>query len=242
MIIRHQSSNKPQITPLKAFQDNYIWAMIEGQNLIIVDPGDAKPVLEFISHSNLNLLSILITHKHLDHMGGVDDLYQKYPNIEIYAPRDSNFSFPYKSVGEGEEFKVDGTSMNFKVLETPGHTLDHIVYINESNLFCGDTLFACGCGRIFEGTYNQMFKSLQKFKKLDADMKVFCAHEYTVKNIEFALTLNPTNKKLLNRLKSCLNQEVTLPSSLKEEFETNPFLLAKDVNQFKEIRQQKDVF
>ena len=242
MIIRHQSSNKPQITPIKAFQDNYIWAMIEDQNLIIVDPGDAKPVLEFISHSKLNLLSILITHKHLDHMGGVDEIYPNYPNIEIYAPRDSNFSFPYKSVGEGEEFKIDGTSMNFKVLETPGHTLDHIVYINESNLFCGDTLFACGCGRIFEGTYNQMFESLQKFKKLDADMKVFCAHEYTVKNIEFALSLNPTNKKLLNRLKSCLNQEVTLPSSLKEEFETNPFLLAKDVNQFKEIRQQKDVF
>jgi len=242
MIIRHQSSNKPQITPIKAFQDNYIWAMIEDQNLIIVDPGDAKPVLEFISHSKLNLLSILITHKHLDHMGGVDEIYTKYPNIEIYAPRDSNFSFPYKAVGEGEEFKIDGTSMNFKVLETPGHTLDHIVYINESNLFCGDTLFACGCGRIFEGTYNQMFESLQKFKKLDADMKVFCAHEYTVKNIKFALSLNPTNKKLLNRLKSCLNQEVTLPSSLKEEFETNPFLLAKDVNQFKEIRQQKDVF
>ena len=242
MIIRHQSSNKPQITPIKAFQDNYIWAMIEDQNLIIVDPGDAKPVLEFISHSKLNLLSILITHKHLDHMGGVDEIYTKYPNIQIYAPRDSNFSFPYKAVGEGEEFKIDGTSMNFKVLETPGHTLDHIVYINESNLFCGDTLFACGCGRIFEGTYNQMFESLQKFKKLDAAMKVFCAHEYTVKNIEFALSLNPTNKKLLNRLKSCLNQEITLPSSLKEEFETNPFLLAKDINQFKEIRQQKDVF
>jgi len=242
MIIRHQSSNKPQITPIKAFQDNYIWAMIEDQNLIIVDPGDAKPVLEFISHSKLNLLSILITHKHLDHMGGVDEIYTKYPNIEIYAPRDSNFSFPYKAVGEGEEFKIDGTSMNFKVLETPGHTLDHIVYINESNLFCGDTLFACGCGRIFEGTYNQMFESLQKLKKLDAAMKVFCAHEYTVKNIEFALSLNPTNKKLLNRLKSCLNQEITLPSSLKEEFETNPFLLAKDINQFKEIRQQKDVF
>jgi len=242
MIIRHQSSNKPQITPIKAFQDNYIWAMIEDQNLIIIDPGDAKPVLDFISHSKLNLLSILITHKHLDHMGGVDEIYTKYPNIEIYAPRDSNFSFPYKAVGEGEEFKIDGTSMNFKVLETPGHTLDHIVYINESNLFCGDTLFACGCGRIFEGTYNQMFESLQKFKKLDAAMKVFCAHEYTVKNIEFALSLNPTNKKLLNRLKSCLNQEITLPSSLKEEFETNPFLLAKDVNQFKEIRQQKDVF
>ena len=242
MIIRHQSSNKPQITPIKAFQDNYIWAMIEDQNLIIVDPGDAKPVLEFISHSKLNLLSILITHKHLDHMGGVDEIFTKYPNIEIYAPRDSNFSFPYKAVGEGEEFKIDGTSMNFKVLETPGHTLDHIVYINESNLFCGDTLFACGCGRIFEGTYNQMFESLQKFKKLDATMKVFCAHEYTVKNIEFALSLNPTNKKLLNRLKSCLNQEITLPSSLKEEFETNPFLLAKDINQFKEIRQQKDVF
>lgn len=242
MIIRHQSSNKPQITPIKAFQDNYIWAMIEDQNLIIVDPGDAKPVLEFISHSKLNLLSILITHKHLDHMGGVDEIFTKYPNIEIYAPRDSNFSFPYKAVGEGEEFKIDDTSMNFKVIETPGHTLDHIVYINESNLFCGDTLFACGCGRIFEGTYNQMFESLQKFKKLDADMKVFCAHEYTVKNIEFALTLNPTNKKLLNRLKSCLNQEVTLPSSLKEEFETNPFLLAKDEEQFKEIRQQKDVF
>jgi hydroxyacylglutathione hydrolase len=242
MIIRHQSSNKPQITPIKAFQDNYIWAMIEDQNLIIVDPGDAKPVLEFISHSKLNLLSILITHKHLDHMGGVDEIYTKYPNIEIYAPRDSNFSFAYKAVGEGDHFKIDGTSINFKVLETPGHTLDHIVYINESNLFCGDTLFACGCGRIFEGTYNQMFESLQKFKKLDATMRVFCAHEYTVKNIEFALTLNPTNKKLLNRLKSCLNQEVTLPSSLKEEFETNPFLLAKDINQFKEIRQQKDVF
>ena len=242
MIIRHQSLNKPQITPIKAFQDNYIWAVIEDQNLIIVDPGDAKPVLEFISHSKLNLLSILITHKHLDHMGGVDEIFTKYPNIEIYAPRDSNFSFPFKAVGEGEEFKINGTSMNFKVLETPGHTLDHIVYINESNLFCGDTLFACGCGRIFEGTYNQMFESLQKFKKLDADMKVFCAHEYTVKNIKFALSLNPTNKKLLNRLKSCLNLEVTLPSSLKEEFETNPFLLAKDINQFKEIRQQKDVF
>ena len=242
MIIRHQSLNKPQITPIKAFQDNYIWAVIEDQNLIIVDPGDAKPVLEFISHSKLNLLSILITHKHLDHMGGVDEIFTKYPNIEIYAPRDSNFSFPFKAVGEGEEFKINGTSMNFKVLETPGHTLDHIVYINESNLFCGDTLFACGCGRIFEGTYNQMFESLQKFKKLDADMKVFCAHEYTVKNIKFALSLNPTNKKLLNRLKSCLNQEVTLPSSLKEEFETNPFLLAKDEEQFKEIRQQKDVF
>jgi hydroxyacylglutathione hydrolase len=235
-------NNDINITPIKAFRDNYIWLINEKSNGIIVDPGDANPVLKKLAKNNINLVSILITHKHYDHIGGIEELINNYPNVQIYGPENIEFKFKYTIAKEGDVVSISGTSIKFYVLETPGHTLDHIVFVDKNNLFCGDTLFACGCGKLFEGTHQDMFKSLSKISTLSPSTKVYCAHEYTLENIKFALTIDGDNYQLNERYKKLQNVEITIPSSLKEEFETNPFLRAKTSEEFKLIRKRKDEF
>ncbi|MBL6686388.1 MAG: hydroxyacylglutathione hydrolase [Methylophilaceae bacterium] len=242
MIIEHSSNLIAKIEPIRAFQDNYIWAISNEQQLVVVDPGDAKPVFDFIQVNQLSLRAILITHKHPDHVGGVKELLNHYPDIQIFAPASPSLDFPYQKVVEGDKIFINDINLRFTVMETPGHTLDHIVYFDDENLFCGDTLFACGCGRIFEGSFEQMYASLNKLKKLKPTTKVFCAHEYTLNNIKFALTIFADNKILRERFTKCKNLDLTLPSSISEELKTNPFFLAQDVNQFKEFRLKKDAF
>ena len=183
----------------------------------------------------------MITHKHADHIGGVKNLVKTYPNVKIYGPK-NNFNFIFNKVANNELVNIDELNISFRVIETPGHTLDHIVFADENHLFCGDTIFGCGCGRLFEGTFSQMHESLKVLSKLPKSIKIFCAHEYTKKNIEFALMLEKDNENLIARKNSLKNVDITLPSTLSEELETNPFLRSKTLSQFKELRIRKDNF
>ena len=229
------------IKPIKSFTDNYIWMIKKNKDVVVVDPGDAIPVLNFLKEKNLNLKSILITHKHSDHIGGIEDLLNHYPKIKIYGPK-NNFNFIYTVVNNDELLKIDELNIEFRVIATPGHTLDHVVFADQDHLFCGDTLFGCGCGKLFEGSYSQMHSSLKALSKLPPSIKVYCAHEYTKKNIEFALTQDKDNQYLTDRKRNLIGKDITLPSTLGEELKTNPFLRSKDVTQFKELRQRKDNF
>jgi len=229
------------IKPIKSFTYNYIWMIKKNKDVVVVDPGDAIPVLNFLKEKNLNLKSILITHKHADHIGGIEDLLNHYPNIKIYGPK-NNFNFIYTIVNNDELLKINELNIEFRVIATPGHTLDHVVFADQDHLFCGDTLFGCGCGKLFEGSYSQMHSSLKTLSKLPPSIKVYCAHEYTKKNIEFALTQDKDNQYLTDRKRNLIGKDITLPSTLGEELKTNPFLRSKDVTQFKELRQRKDNF
>ena len=221
-----------QIIPIPAFKDNYIWLLHNGNEAIIVDPGDALPVLETLARLSLRLHSILITHHHHDHIGGVTKLIEKYHDVKIYAPRLEQYDFKHTAVAEPELIDIAAFNIKFKVIDLPGHTLGHIAYYAEYNaqniLFCGDTLFGAGCGRLFEGTPAQMFNSLQKLVALPQFTQVYCTHEYTMHNINFALTLEPDNQALIKRHEITLDlrnrQQPSLPSTIALELATNPFL------------------
>lgn len=218
----------PQIIPIPAFKDNYIWLLHNGTYAVVVDPGDANPVITTLSDLNLQLVGILVTHHHSDHIGGVDALLAHYPDIVVYAPKHERYSFKHTAVSEPDRVTLPELDISFNVIDLPGHTLGHIAYHAQGVLFCGDTLFGAGCGRLFEGTPEQLYQSLQKLAQLPADTKVYCTHEYTLHNIRFALTLEPGNQKLVQRK---YDTEVlrdaalpSLPSSISLELETNPFL------------------
>lgn len=230
------------IDPIEAFQDNYIWLIHNDQNSIIVDPGDAKPVVSALERKKLNLVAILITHHHADHIGGVIALQKKYPHIKIFAPQKDKYDFVNISLKNGDEINIPELQINYKIIEIPGHTQGHIAYYDMKNLFCGDTLFACGCGRIFDGTHEQMFNSLKKISALPKSTKIYCAHEYTKKNIAFALSLNPNDVNLKSREKLLSNVKNTIPSSLEEELKTNPFLKCTSFEAFKKLRDLKDQY
>ncbi|MFL2980444.1 MAG: hydroxyacylglutathione hydrolase [Methylophilaceae bacterium] len=235
-------NNKINIFPIKAFKDNYIWIIQEKNNAVIVDPGEAKSSLIKLKEMDLELVGILITHKHFDHIDGVEELIKNFPKVKIFGPENNEFRFKYEIVKEGDLVSILNTKIKFYVIETPGHTLDHLVYVDSNHLFCGDTLFACGCGRLFEGSYDEMFHSLSKISSLNPNTKIYCAHEYTKQNIKFALTIDPKNKRLKERSKKLQNVDITIPSLLKDELETNPFLRAKTSDEFKLIRKKKDEF
>jgi len=230
------------VIPIKAFSDNYIWLIKDGNNAVLIDPGDAAPVFNYLSNNALCLKAILVTHKHYDHIGGIINIKESFPNIKIYGPLNPSFNFKYIDVHEGDSIKIKDTNLHFNVLETPGHTNDHIVYYNKENLFCGDTLFGCGCGRLFEGTAEEMFDSLQKLKMLNPSTKVFCAHEYTMENIRFAQSIMKNNSLLSQRFHKDKLKLNTLPTTMEVELTTNPFLLAENSEEFKRIRLKKDVF
>lgn len=225
-----------QIIPIPAFKDNYIWLIHNHHQAVIVDPGDATPVLDTLHRLNLNLTTILITHHHHDHIGGVAALQNAYPQSRTYAPRLEEYTFQHTPVSEGDTVDLPDFFLKSTVIDLPGHTLGHIAYYiergiesdNESLLFCGDTLFGAGCGRLFEGTPAQMYHSLQKLAALPIETKVYCTHEYTMHNIGFAMTLEPDNQQLTKRQQDTARlrnlQQPSLPSTIGLELATNPFL------------------
>ncbi len=218
------------IDPIAAFTDNYIWCLHDGTNAWVVDPGEAGPVIEYLAPRRLTLRGILITHHHLDHTGGINKLRDHYGVDIVYGPYNPGIKGITHTLREGDSVEVLGHT--FAVIEVPGHTLDHIAYLSRDlptpALFCGDTLFAAGCGRLFEGTPEQMFNSLNKLKKLGSDTRIFCTHEYTQANLRFARAVEPDNLALKQRTQSAdtvrANHKPTLPSTLGLELETNPYL------------------
>jgi len=215
------------IEPVPAFRDNYFWLLERDGHAAVVDPGDAVPVLQLLAARQWRLDAILLTHHHSDHVGGVADLVRAHP-ARVYGPARSPFPDIDVRVDEGAELTVLGTA--FTVMAVPGHTLDHIAYHapREGALFCGDTLFACGCGRLFEGSAEQMAASLARIAALPAATRIYCAHEYTLSNLRFALAVEPGNVALQQRRDACValreRGEPTVPSTLAEELATNPFL------------------
>ncbi|WP_045488944.1 hydroxyacylglutathione hydrolase [Vibrio harveyi] len=218
-----------EIKSIPAFNDNYIWLIQNSdKRCAVVDPGDAKPVLEYLQANELTLEAILITHHHNDHIGGVPDLVHAFPHVSVVGPKAEPIPTLTNAMEEGDKLELFGEI--FMVLGLPGHTLGHIGYVGDGKLFCGDVLFSAGCGRIFEGTPEQMFESLSKLSKLPEETEVFSAHEYTASNVAFALAVEPDNEHLrqyrddVNRLRG-LNIP-TLPTTLRKEKLINPFLRA----------------
>jgi hydroxyacylglutathione hydrolase len=216
-----------EILPIPAFKDNYIWLLRKDQHAVIVDPGDASVVIRELEKHRLKLQAILITHHHSDHIGGVDELLA-YQTCPIYAPAREAYTFPHIPVAEGDRVSLEALAIDLMVLDLPGHTLGHIAYLSNELLFCGDTLFGAGCGRLFEGTPAQMYASLKKLADLPPETKVYCTHEYTEHNIRFALTLEPGNEHLQQRQADTYALRArnmpSLPSTIQLELDTNPFL------------------
>jgi hydroxyacylglutathione hydrolase len=218
-----------EIIPLPAFRDNYIWLLRRGPYAAVVDPGDADPVLDYLARNELALIAILNTHHHGDHVGGNQDLLGQF-DVPVYGPRQESIPGLTQGVGEGDAVRLPEIGLEFRVIDVPGHTAGHVAYYRPNSLFCGDTLFGCGCGRLFEGTPEQMHRSLQKLAALPGDTGVYCAHEYTLSNIRFAKAVEPHNADLLHREEEAIAQLArhlpTVPSSIESELRTNPFLRA----------------
>lgn len=216
------------VTALPAFNDNYIWLVSTGGTACaVVDPGDAGPVLRELRRQALELESILLTHHHADHIGGVAQLVAE-TGAQVIGPADERITARDRTVREGDRVRLDGMGLEFEVIEVPGHTLSHIAYHGHGCLFCGDTLFSVGCGRLFEGTAEQMQQSLDKLAALPPATRVYCAHEYTLSNCDFALAVEPGNAELQRRASMVeaarAAGRITLPSRLEEELKVNPFL------------------
>lgn len=228
--IREQKDKVPMtFTPLHAFSDNYIWIIKEKDSSQIwaVDPGDANVVIDYCDASKFHLQGILITHHHRDHTGGVNQLKEHF-SCDVFGP-DHLQPMVTHPLHEGDTLHV--FSRVFSVFETPGHTLDHLCYFSDQPtpaLFCGDTLFRGGCGRIMEGNAEQMLAAINKLANLPDETQIYCTHEYTLANYRFALSVDPDNQELIDAQRKCSqlreNSQVTLPSQMKLEKQTNPFL------------------
>lgn len=225
------------IEPIRALTDNYIWVLRAPgtDRVVVVDPGDAGPVLSYLHQARLKLAGMLITHHHRDHLGGVAQLQAAYPHAEILAPEDARIPEATRRVGEGETIELSLTAevaIPLKILAVPGHTATHIAYLHTTAeapaLFCGDTLFSVGCGRVFDGTAAQLATSLRRLAALAPETLCYCAHEYTLENIGFAHWVEPDNPALSERAAQAqqqrANDEPTLPVTLATELATNPFL------------------
>lgn len=232
------------VKPIPAFQDNYIWVLRQDNQaqVAVVDPGDAKPVIDWLERENLTLDTILITHHHQDHTGGLGELIERY-SPQVYGPDNDAIAGIDHPVGEGDECRVLGR--RFEVYTTPGHTLDHIAFYAPGTpglLFAGDTLFSGGCGRLFEGSPEQMRESLAKFDALPEDTLVFAAHEYTLANLAFAAAAEPDNTARDAYRNECQKardlDRPTLPTSLGRERQINPFLRVDQPRLIETLRQQ----
>lgn len=216
-----------EIVPVRAFKDNYIWTLVAGGNAAVVDPGDAAPVLAFLDRRGVRLTAILNTHHHADHVGGNAALLERFA-VPVYGPCDERIPTVSRRVGDGERITVDGIGLALEVLAVPAHTRSHIAFHGDDLLFCGDTLFAGGCGRIFEGTPREMHAALTRLGALPERTRVFCGHEYTLANLRFARAVEPDNPVLAEweREAAALRAEdaPTLPSTIGRERAANPFL------------------
>ncbi|MFM2486415.1 hydroxyacylglutathione hydrolase [Celerinatantimonas yamalensis] len=219
-----------QIMTIPAFNDNYIWLLhhLEQSACAVIDPGQAEPILARLTQLGSSLHYILLTHHHLDHIGGVQQLLQHYPDCQVIAGADIPLPFSATRVKHTDQLKLANIDCTLKVMATPGHTLSHVVYYNDDYLFCGDTLFNCGCGRLFEGTAEQMLQSLKAIATLNPNINVYAAHEYTLANLKFALAIEPTNPALLEYHKQMvkLRQQglPTIPFQLSSQLAFNPFM------------------
>ena len=215
------------ITAIPALQDNYIWAIHNDRLAAVVDPGDAAPVLAFLDAHGLRLDSILCTHRHNDHIGGIAALREVY-NVPVHGRRHPNNPHITHDLREGDKLRLDTLGIEFDIIEIPGHVDDHIAYIAPGILFCGDVLFSAGCGRNFEGTPAQLHHSLQRLAQLPDSTRVYCAHEYTAANLRFALACEPENPAVQQRVAVTRQlraaNQITLPSTIALEKSTNPFL------------------
>ena len=220
----------PDIHPIPAFDDNYIWCLTEpgGRIATVVDPGDEEPVLAYLDERGLQPGTILVTHRHGDHTGGIRALKAVYPDVEVYGPADEPVPLCDHAAGEGDRIQPRDLATVFTVMSVPGHTEGHVAYLGGGMLFCGDTLFAGGCGRVFTGSHEQLYHSLRRIAALPDDTRIFCAHEYTQANLGFARWVEPENPDIERRaaevdeLRS--RHQPTVPSLLAEELATNPFL------------------
>jgi hydroxyacylglutathione hydrolase len=216
-----------QIRPIPAFQDNYIWMLVHGEDAAVVDPGEAAPVLKALQRDGLTLTDIVVTHHHRDHVGGVAELYEA-SGARVWGPAREDIPCRRYALSDGDPVELFGHT--FTVIDVPGHTLGHIALHAPSldALLCGDTLFAGGCGRVFEGTPQQMLHSLSRLAALPPQTRVYCAHEYTLANLRFARAVEPGNDALARRQQFCQQQrdrgEPTVPSTIDVERATNPFL------------------
>ncbi|HEY9050779.1 MAG TPA: hydroxyacylglutathione hydrolase [Gammaproteobacteria bacterium] len=221
------------ITPIPAFADNYIWMIrnADSSHVAFVDPGEAHRVIQRVEAEQLIPVAILITHHHGDHIGGVRQLLERFPDIKVYGPANESITAISHKLKEGDRVELPELNARFQVLDVPGHTRGHIAYYGHDALFCGDTLFACGCGRLFEGTAEQMERSLSKIAALPPNTLVYCAHEYTLDNIGFAKWVEPNNEDLMLRDEMDMARQEkgvpTVPSTLDQELKTNPFLRYK---------------
>lgn len=220
-----------QVEAIPAFRDNYIWAIHNSRDCVLVDPGEAGPPLDFLARRELRLAGLLLTHHHHDHIGGVDAILDRHP-APAWGSNDDRMPARSKAVREGNQAAVPEVGLAFSVLEVPAHTRSHIAFYGHGMLFCGDTLFSVGCGRLFEGTPRQMQASLDKLMELPGDTRFYCGHEYTLANCRFAVEVEPDNKDLrawmreAERLRA--EDRVTLPSTLELERAVNPFLRTRD--------------
>lgn len=216
-----------QVHAVPAFRDNYLWVIQRGRNAAVVDPGDAAPVAAFLASHGLTLTAILATHHHPDHVGGLQALATQW-RCPVLGPAGEAIAGITQPLREGDTPEVPGMDFALSVLDVPGHTAGHIAYVGEGVAFVGDTLFACGCGRLFEGTPGQMHASLAKLARLAGETRAYCAHEYTLANIGFALQVEPGNARLRERRSRDQARrdrgEPTVPSTIEEERATNPFL------------------
>jgi len=218
------------VSPIPAFDDNYIWLLKDSDSsrAAVVDPGDEEPVLSALAADGLDLGAILITHHHYDHIGGVDGLQAAFPQARVVGPQDRRIGGLTDVVGKGAEVHVPGLRERLRVLEVPGHTSTHIAYLGAGALFCGDTLFAAGCGRVFDGTFEQLAASLECIAALAPETLCYCAHEYTLANLGFAKWVEPGNRALTEREQAAISMRAaelpTVPSRLSDELATNPFL------------------
>ncbi|RPH44607.1 MAG: hydroxyacylglutathione hydrolase [Lysobacterales bacterium] len=219
-----------QVTPARAFSDNYIWLIHsprDASRVVAVDPGDATPVERVLVERNLSLAGILITHHHLDHVGGVAALLQGR-KIPVFGPAHEQTPGEPVRLREGDRAVFPELALDFGVLDIPGHTAGHIAYVGHGAVFSGDTLFSAGCGRLFEGTAAQMSASLDKLAALPPDTLVYCGHEYTLANLRFGLAVEPQNADSVGYFEECqakrARDEATVPSSMRRERNVNPFL------------------
>jgi hydroxyacylglutathione hydrolase len=218
------------IRPIPAFDDNYIWLLSRPgyHGCAVVDPGDEDPVIERLAAEGLSLDAILVTHRHGDHVGGIRGLKAAWPDAVVYGPAQEPIATLEHRLSGGDRVVLDGLGAVFDVIDVPGHTEGHIAYYGHGALFCGDTLFAGGCGRVFSGTFEQLSDALVRIGRLPADTRVYCAHEYTLANLGFAAWVEPQSPELAARTERDRARrargEPTVPSLIGEELATNPFM------------------